>query len=207
MHRPPGLRERKNAAAKAAIYQAAMELFSAQGFDETTVDQIAERAGVGRATFFNHFGTKEGVLRFYGQRLQGQAEEILGALDCSLSPLQRLRSMLDAMAREARERRMELRLVYRYSLQDPSYPNLTPAREQIWQMATELIAGAQAAGEVRCDMEARQIAYHILNLVQNAILTHVFTGEPLELLVDSAWLVLEGGIRHARSVAPSDYQV
>jgi len=41
---------------------AAVDLFTEQGYDETTVAQIAERAGVTRSTFFRHFPDKRGLL-------------------------------------------------------------------------------------------------------------------------------------------------
>ena len=41
---------------------AAFDLFAEQGYDATTVDHIAERAGVGRSTFFRVFRTKEDVI-------------------------------------------------------------------------------------------------------------------------------------------------
>jgi AcrR family transcriptional regulator len=44
------------------LVDAAFALFSERGFDRTTVDDIAARAGVGRTTFFRHFGTKEQVI-------------------------------------------------------------------------------------------------------------------------------------------------
>lgn len=44
------------------LRQAAFELFEQQGYEATTVDQIADRAGVGRSTFFRTFGSKEDVI-------------------------------------------------------------------------------------------------------------------------------------------------
>jgi AcrR family transcriptional regulator len=57
-----GLRERKKAATRAAIHDAAMELFAEQGFAATTVDRIAEAADVSRATVFSYFPTKEDIV-------------------------------------------------------------------------------------------------------------------------------------------------
>jgi AcrR family transcriptional regulator len=44
------------------ITHAAMDLFERQGYAATTVDAIAEAAGVGRRTFFHHFSSKDAVV-------------------------------------------------------------------------------------------------------------------------------------------------
>jgi len=57
-----GLRERKNARTREAIERAAAELALEQGYDHTTVDQIAARADVAPRTIYVRYPTKESIL-------------------------------------------------------------------------------------------------------------------------------------------------
>ncbi len=56
------LRERKANETRARIAKAALQLFVRQGYADTTIDQIAELAGVSRRTVFLHFPTKDAML-------------------------------------------------------------------------------------------------------------------------------------------------
>lgn len=47
---------------RARLADAAFELFNERGYEQTTVDEIAERAGVGRTTFFRYYRSKEDVI-------------------------------------------------------------------------------------------------------------------------------------------------
>ena len=65
IHQDPavyGLRSRKKHKTLLAIQDAALELFAEQGFENTTVEQIAERAEVSNATFFRYFKAKSDVV-------------------------------------------------------------------------------------------------------------------------------------------------
>jgi AcrR family transcriptional regulator len=90
----PGLRERKKARTRAAIREHALRLFREQGYDATTVEQIAEAAEVSPSTFFRYYPTKEDVV------LQDDMDlffmEVFRGQPASLSPLAALRAALRA---------------------------------------------------------------------------------------------------------------
>ena len=93
----PGLRERKKAKTRAAIREHALRLFREQGYEATTVEQIAEAAEVSHSTFFRYFPTKEDVV------LQDDMEllwiDALRAQPPGMPPIAALRASLhDAFA-------------------------------------------------------------------------------------------------------------
>jgi len=59
---PIGLRERKKAKTRAAIQHEALRLFREQGYEATTIEQIAEAAEISPSTFFRYFGAKEDLV-------------------------------------------------------------------------------------------------------------------------------------------------
>jgi AcrR family transcriptional regulator len=58
----PRLQQRKQALVRDTIWEAAIDLFAEKGFDETTVDDIAEAAGTSRRSFFRYFESKSDLM-------------------------------------------------------------------------------------------------------------------------------------------------
>jgi AcrR family transcriptional regulator len=106
MSQPLSLVERKQRQARQRIIEAARELFGARGFDQVSVGDIAERAEVGRTTFFRHFGDKQEVVFANEQELldtiaaAGQAGDIPAARSAT-EALEQLRPVLLTLCAQA----------------------------------------------------------------------------------------------------------
>ena len=78
-------RDSPKLSAREKILNAALDLFSERGFHPTTVDEIAERAGVGKGTFYRHFTNKESLfnelVRLRLEDLERRAQAILDGQD------------------------------------------------------------------------------------------------------------------------------
>ncbi|OAN40676.1 TetR family transcriptional regulator [Mycolicibacterium iranicum] len=97
--------------ARERLERAALELYTERGFDQTTVDDIAARAGLTERTFFRHFADKREVL-FFGQEAlidtitKGVAAEpdTVSAFDAVAAGFAATASFFDARRDSARQR-------------------------------------------------------------------------------------------------------
>lgn len=73
-----------------------MELFAERGFDETTVAEIAERAGLTERTFFRHFADKREVLFSGGDTLQNLMVTAVAEAPDAAAPIEAIAAGLEA---------------------------------------------------------------------------------------------------------------
>lgn len=79
---------------------AAVDLFTEQGYDATTVAQIAERAGVTKSTFFRHFSDKRELLVAGQETLSRLLAEGIGEAPAGASPLEAVAAGLERASGE-----------------------------------------------------------------------------------------------------------
>ncbi|MEW1658737.1 MULTISPECIES: TetR family transcriptional regulator [unclassified Streptomyces] len=91
---PPsgGLRERKKQRTRDALIRAALELFTEQGYEETTIDEIAEAVDVSQRTFFRYFANKQEVVFAVQDMVEVRFLEELRSRPADEPPLTALRS-------------------------------------------------------------------------------------------------------------------
>jgi AcrR family transcriptional regulator len=82
--------------ARLRLLHAALDLFTEQGYDQTTVVQIAERAGLTKSTFFRHFADKREVLAAGQDTLCRLLADGIAAAPSSATPLEAVIAALDA---------------------------------------------------------------------------------------------------------------
>jgi len=97
---PPTLRNRATRAVRAEIATVAIRLFLAQGFDKTTVDQIAAEAGLSRTSFFRYFATKEDAVLGHLEELGQKARDALVARPADEPAWQALRHAFNVLIAE-----------------------------------------------------------------------------------------------------------
>ncbi|MFJ6080464.1 TetR/AcrR family transcriptional regulator [Streptomyces sp. NPDC092369] len=93
--------------ARERLVRAALDLFTEQGYDATTVNQIADRAGLTKTTFFRHFPDKREVL-FAGQDIHARLlADGIAAAPATATPLEAVSAGLDALTASFRDERRE----------------------------------------------------------------------------------------------------
>jgi len=100
------IRDRKARATRTRIADTALELFASQGYAETTIDQIAHAARVGRRTVFRHFASKEAMLLDHLVVRREVALQRLRERPLSEPPLVSLHAVLRELCEEGYDRRL-----------------------------------------------------------------------------------------------------
>ncbi len=95
---PLARRAEKKQATRETLIRVARDLFTRDGYDRTTVDDIVARAGVSQRTFFRYFPSKLDVAFPYHQERTRQLDDLLAAHADPESPLLGIRRALDQFA-------------------------------------------------------------------------------------------------------------
>ena len=157
-----GRRERKKEETRQRIVAAAVELFQRNGYEATTVDEIAERADVAKGTFFNYYPRKEAILDDVHEQ---QIEAVEAAADRVLGNGGDWGEMMQKISREACEIYARNRDVSRVSilniLKNPpgSSPDAERTHERVQRVTRRFIERGIAMGALRADIDVERATY------------------------------------------------
>lgn len=190
----PGLRERKKIKTRIAIRRATYRLISEQGYDATTIEQIAEAAEVSPSTVFRYFAAKEDIV------LTDEYDPVMEAglrnRPADEPPLESLRfivteSLTAFLASEEEELRQRTRLMV-------EVPAIRARMTETMSDSAKVLARALAdrSGRSPDDLEVRVFIAAVLGALREVTLYWGEHGQEGDLiaLIHQALDRLEGGL-------------
>jgi AcrR family transcriptional regulator len=154
------------------IYEAALELFREKGFEQTTMRDIAAKAGVALGGAYYYFSSKEAiVLAFYQDMQEGSHESILDAMAGRKKLKDRIRVVLEKRLELLAPNRKFCDALFRHApdASDPLSPFSAETRP-IRERAIEHLRVALEGGDTKVPADLKQHLPYMLWLYQMAII-------------------------------------
>lgn len=182
MDRVP-LRERNKERVKQRILSAASELFKTGGYHQTTIDDIAEKAEISRATLFNYFPSKETLLLPWGQEILEEhiQPQLLAFLDSGPTAAQALQYLFTLMAENIQAFPDVIWAFAREA--SKSYNSRSPTRADfaetgVQEIFIQVFQYGQARGEICKDIRLEDMAYYLSALQMSLFLRLMAANTP-----------------------------
>ncbi len=189
-------RERKKQETRERIVTAALELFQARGFEETTITAIAEAADVSRSTFFNYFATKEELLTAIAAAELRELERLVEEELVGLKAVDKICRVVHSLVADVAP---FLQITRRVLLESLLRPECTPSPvTQVGVILERLVREGQKRQEIRTDLDAADAARLIVGACLAVLFHWIERGHPVspptEAEVRAALEVLFTGI-------------
>jgi AcrR family transcriptional regulator len=183
-----------------AILAAALDAFAAGGYHETSLDAVAERAGISKALIYEHFASKR---ELHGALTETYVHELLDRVARATAAAppgeRRLRAGVEAFLRFVEERRDAWRMLVRNVGDAEIAASLDRVMEEVSATITEImVADARAEGvdEPYVEMAVEMLAQQLVGAVRSLANwwddhREVPRERVLEVLMDFAWLGMD----------------
>lgn len=203
---PPNRRARRSAEIRERLFQAALDLFAAKGFAETTVEDITEAADVGKGTFFNYFPSKDHILLAFGEMQLAKLEAAIEEARRKNEPMpQFLRSLGARMTQEPTRNPAIIRtLLQAFLSTTPVRQAMLDMQKRVQALHAQIMQLGQERGEIRKDLPAVELGYVFRQTLFGTLLIWSLTGDAsLHARIETAFEVLWSGLA-PRNSAPQE---
>lgn len=155
---------------KQHIQECAIQLFKEHGYDNVTIIQICEAAGITKRTFYYHFASKNEIMQHYSTYLAEKAENIVDALVDQKSYVEILWVLLNTFSIYRDDGVDILRQIYLYVLQGKNEKEADfPYSTYLYETFARTIANAQKAGEIRNSSDPADLAFALQHLFRGVL--------------------------------------
>lgn len=168
------LREKNKQKVTERIVVAAMELFKSRGCEQTTMDDIAEKAEISRGTLFNYFPSKDALMIPWMQEIiqefvQPGLSEYLATQPKTIDVF---RFLFTNMGKGVLEAPDVIRGFINEAIKPKNKSQIDRARTGTLEIFAQVLRYGQARGEVRSDLPVESMAAYI-SALQTGLLFHI----------------------------------
>jgi AcrR family transcriptional regulator len=198
----------RSARAHQQVIDAALQLFSERGIDHTSMDAIAERAGVSKATIYNHWPDKDALcFEVLNELQQSWQHPVLRHQDVRLNLIALLTHQATKKHSELQSRLMPHFAAY--AARNPAFARMwrarvmEPAQTEIRKLLCQAIREGQLPPSLDLDLS---LALLLGPLLYYRILEHSNTAHPRsmpQLVVDAFWAAHAAEPFQSAAVSPS----
>ncbi len=161
------VREEKKQKTKQAILDAAIALFSTNGFENTSIEELAKSAGVGKGTVYGYFQTKKEILyAFCEYELEQIHKELANRADPDAPILEQVLTIYMTEFNHVTQNKEFGRIFMRQTV----FPNESDRQDHLeiedkyFQLLFPILQKAQDRGELRRNIELLHITGHFYGL-------------------------------------------
>jgi AcrR family transcriptional regulator len=198
-------RQRRSAEIRERLFRAALDLFAQKGFAETTVEDITEKADVGKGTFFNYFPSKDHILLAFGEM---QLRKLEAAIEKARKIGERMPDFLRSLGARMTQEPTRNPAIIRALLQ--AYLSTTPVREAMMDLQkrmhvlhSQMIQLGQDRGEIRNDLPAAEIAQVFRQTIFGTLLMwSLYADATLHSRIETAFNLLWSGLAPRGNPSP-----
>ena len=209
---PPymSIREEKKHRTKQAILEAAISLFSENGYENTSIDHIAKMAGVGKGTVYSYFQTKKDIIKGFCEcELEKIHIKLVNRSNQNAPILEQMLTIYMTEFQHVTQNREFGRIFMRESIfpSDSDVQEDEEIEDKYFQLLFPILAKGQERGELRKDVELLFITGHFYSLyilVMSAWYTKKITGEEVEPTMKMLFSQVLEGLQPKETIPPTE---
>ncbi|MRR07546.1 MAG: TetR/AcrR family transcriptional regulator [Deltaproteobacteria bacterium] len=143
---------------KERIFQVASQLILKKGFDNTTLKDISEKAGISKGLFYHYFKSKTDLIIESYNLIDAEFEQELKELDADTAPLDRILLTVNTMARHAKQRGLDaVRQIYKGQL-DAATASFISKKRPFYRTIREAVVALQDQGVMSSEIPPDEYA-------------------------------------------------
>jgi AcrR family transcriptional regulator len=185
------LREQNKINKRKGILDAAIKLFSEKGYEQTSIEELAREAGIGKGTIYSYFETKRDIVRAF---CEDQLEHTRNELAVNTNPDTPLKEQLLVFFMAEFEHQTENKEFGRLFLQEKVFPRAPYDAEDLemqnnyFEMLYPIYRRAQELGELDSNLELLHISGHfyaLFLLILSCWYTGMIPTEEIEIAMET----------------------